>query len=189
MVPKRRVFYIGLALTAGAAAFMFFLQLREEIPNSIKSNKRVQHLDVQQLNKSVIHLFFADKNNLFLISDKSTLSHADDPTHLGRKIIEALLKGPPEGFARTIPVGTSLRALYVTAEGICYVDLTDDIKEKHPGGVQSELLTIYSVVNSLILNVPEIKAVKILIGGNEATTLVGHIDLQNAIKANMLLIR
>ena len=55
--------------------------------------------------------------------------------------------------------------------------------------MQIELLTIYSIVNSLILNVPNIKAVKILINGNEAKTLAGHIDLQTAIKANMLLIR
>ena len=77
----------------------------------------------------------------------------------------------------------------VTEEGICYVDLSAQFKENHPGGVQSELLTLYSLVNSLILNIPEIQAVKILIDGYETMTLAGHIDLQEPVKANMLLIR
>jgi hypothetical protein len=48
---------------------------------------------------------------------------------------------------------------------------------------------VYSIVNSLILNVTDIEAVKILIEGQESITLAGHIDLQQPLKANMLLIR
>jgi hypothetical protein len=61
--------------------------------------------------------------------------------------------------------------------------------ENHPGGIKLELITIYSIVNSLILNIPAIDAVKILIGGREALTLAGHVDLRFPFKANMLLIR
>jgi len=45
--------------------------------------------------------------------------------------------------------------------------LSESVRENHPGGCKSELMTIYSIVNSLILNVSEIEAVKILIGGNQ----------------------
>jgi len=41
----------------------------------------------------------------------------------------------------------------------------------------------------LILNIPEIDAVKILIDGRDAMTLAGHIDLRFPFKANMLLVR
>jgi hypothetical protein len=50
-------------------------------------------------------------------------------------------------------------------------------------------LTIYSLVNTLVLNLPEIDRIKILINGREATTLGGHVDLQFPFNANMLLIR
>ena len=69
------------------------------------------------------------------------------------------------------------------------MDLAAGIGDLHPGGIKSELLTIYSIANSLILNVPEVEAVKILVNGNETATLAGHIDLQVPLKANMLLIR
>ena len=90
---------------------------------------------------------------------------------------------------RTIPAGTTLKAFYITRDGTAYVDLSEAIRDGHPGGVKSELFTIYSIVNSLTLNIPEIDAVKILIGGKEAMTLSGHIDGRFPFKANMLLIR
>ena len=69
------------------------------------------------------------------------------------------------------------------------VDFSAEIQENHPGGVATELLTVYSIVNSLILNIAEIEVVKILIEGQESLTLAGHIDLQQPFEANMLLIR
>jgi hypothetical protein len=90
---------------------------------------------------------------------------------------------------RTIPAGTTLRALFVAPDQTAYVDLTATLKDAHPGGIQSEQMTIFSIVNSLILNITEINAVKILIDGREAMTLAGHIDLRFPFKANMLLIR
>ena len=140
-------------------------------------------------NKISIHLYFADRNNSFLKSELRVMLQPDDPLEFGRTIVEALIKGPQKGLIRTIPVGTELRAIYIDPDDVCYVDLSESIINKHPGGTNSELLTIYSVVNSLILNVSEISRVKILIDGNEAPTLAGHINLQFPFKAHMLLIR
>ena len=117
------------------------------------------------------------------------MQQPDNPIQFGRAIVEALIKGPQKGLIRTIPVGTELNAIYIDPNKVCYLDLSETVKKKHPCGTNSELLTIYSVVNSLILNVSEVKRVKILINGNEAPTLAGHIDLQFPFKAHMLLIR
>ncbi|MDO9565215.1 MAG: GerMN domain-containing protein [Candidatus Desulfaltia sp.] len=139
--------------------------------------------------QSVVHLYFADKENRFLIAEDRAVLHSDEPAELGRIIIKELIGGPGEGLMQTIPAGTNLTAFYITQDGTAYVDLTVEITEEHPGGVKSELLTIYSIVNSLILNMSEINAVKILIAGGESLTLAGHIDLRLPFKADMLLIR
>ena len=115
--------------------------------------------------------------------------HPSDTVGFARTIIEALIKGPQKGLLRTLPEGTVLNALYITPDNVCYVDLSDAVRTHHPGGSNSEMLTIYSVVNSLILNIPQIERVKILIDGNETSTLAGHIDLQYPVKANMLIVR
>ena len=143
----------------------------------------------QAQNKTLAHLYFMDKNNQFLIAEERILSQTGDPVRFGQAIVKALFKGPGQELAPTIPQNTTLRALFITEEGTCYVDLSVDIQENHPGGVATELLTVYSIVNSLILNIAEIEAVKILIEGQESLTLAGHIDLQQPFEANMLLIR
>jgi len=143
----------------------------------------------QKQNKAVAHLYFADKDNVFLIAEERNLLQAEDPIIYSKSIIEALISGPAQKLGPTIPQKTSLRALYISEEGTCYVDLSADIQEDHPGGAATELLTVYSIVNSLILNIADIEAVKILIEGQESITLAGHIDLQQPLNANMLLIR
>ncbi len=145
--------------------------------------------ETKNLNRSIVHLYFSDKNNSFLKAEKRDLFRSDNPAEFGKVIVEALIGGPRTGLMRTIPEDTTLKAFYITRDGIAYADLSDTIKNAHPGGVKSELFTIYSMVNSLILNIPEIDVVKILIGGRETMTLNGHIDLRFPFKANMLLIR
>ena len=58
--------------------------------------------------------------------------------------------------------------------GMAYVDFSSTISANHPGGMVNEQATVYSIVNSLTYNLPEIRQVKILVGGAEKETLAGH---------------
>ena len=51
-----------------------------------------------------------------------------------------------------------------------------------PGGSEAELLTVYSVVNSLTANFPAVKRVQILIEDRPAPTLAGHVDLTRPLR-------
>jgi hypothetical protein len=64
--------------------------------------------------------------------------------------------------------------LFITEQGTAFINFSNAIAANHPGGVMNELATIYSVVDSITYNLPEIKEVKILIGGVEKETLAGH---------------
>lgn len=139
--------------------------------------------------ETVVHLYFSHENIAFLASEERVVGHSDDPIEFGKSIITALIKGPKGDLMRTIPNGTVLRAFYVTPDGTAFVDLNQNVADKHPGGIKSEILTIYSIVNSLILNMAEVKRVRILIEGGESLTLAGHVDIRFPFKANMLLIR
>ena len=154
-----------------------------------RDDSLLQPVGSTQLKKSAAHLYFADRDSYHLISEQRVVTHTEDAVDYARSIVEAIIKGPQNSLVPTIAPGTELRAIYIIPAGVCYVDLSQAVKEKHPGGCNSELLTIYSVVNSLILNVPEIKSVKLLIGGKEVRTLAGHIDLEFPLEAEMLLIR
>ncbi|MBC2695587.1 MAG: GerMN domain-containing protein [Desulfobacteraceae bacterium] len=189
MSRKRHILYIVIAIIALTAIYLIVHNMPEKSPRLNEFEKNIQNVNPQQSDKKKVHLYFADKGNSFLIAEERIIAQSPDPAEFGKTIIEALIKGPIEGLMRTIPVGTALSAFYITQDGTAYVDLTKEVKERHPGGIKTELITIYSIVNSLTLNISGINAVKILIGGYESMTLSGHIDLRFPLKANMLLIR
>jgi hypothetical protein len=74
-------------------------------------------------------------------------------------------------------------------DGTAVVDFSIHFRKNHPGSCRQEQLTLFSVVNSLVLNVPEIDRVKILIDGAESETLTGHVALEFPLTADMLLTR
>ena len=72
--------------------------------------------------------------------------------------------------------------------GVAYVDL-EPAAQGYPGGARSELLAVFSIVNSLVLNVPQIERVRLLVRGAEQDTLAGHVALPEPLAADMLLVR
>ena len=190
MIAKRYIWYVFLTLIAGIVLLLVIV-MRSDQTGAVRGQlqKGPQAPDPASSQTIAVHLYFSDRQNQFLIAEERILKSRKDPEFFARSIVEALIKGPQQGLSRTLPAETAVRAVYLTPRGICYIDLTSSAAENHPGGITSELLSIYSIVNSLVLNVTEIEAVKILINGDESMTMAGHIDLQIPIKANMLLIR
>jgi len=86
-----------------------------------------------------------------------------------------------------IPRGTKLLSLSVK-DGIAYVNFSEEFRKNHPGGSLGEILTVYSVVNSLT-EFPEIKKVQILIGGAFVETLAGHVDLTSPLEKDLSMVR
>ncbi|MFC1516533.1 GerMN domain-containing protein [Thermodesulfobacteriota bacterium] len=189
MDKRRYLKFFVFTVVVGCAVYLAFLSFGKPPTASEQPGHELTASRTQPPGKTVVHLYFSDGKNAFLKSEERVLDHSDDPAALGRNIIRELIRGSQKRLTRTIPQGTVLRALFITQAGIAYVDLTATVRDTHPGGVESELITIYSIVNSLILNVSDIKAVKILIDGRDAMTLAGHIDLRFPFKANMLLVR
>jgi spore germination protein GerM len=190
MIAKRYIWYVVFILVAAIVSLLVVV-MRSDQPGAVRSQfeESPQPAGSAPSQATPAHLYFSDKKNQFLMAEERVLKSSQDPEFFARSIVESLIKGPQHGLVRTIPAEAAVRAVYLTPQGICYLDLTSAVAENHPGGIRSELLSIYSIVNSLVLNVAEIEAVKILINGDESMTLAGHIDLQIPIKANMLLIR
>ncbi len=69
-----------------------------------------------------------------------------------------------------------------------FVDLDPSIRKAHPGGALQELMTVYTIVNAVLTNLPDLTEVQILIGGQEADTLAGHVDLRRPLRKNQALV-
>ena len=75
------------------------------------------------------------------------------------------------------PRGVKLREIFITSQGVAYVDLSQELISNHPGGSSAEELTVFSLTSTLIANFPAIKTVKLLVEGREIQTITGHLDL------------
>ena len=134
-------------------------------------------------------LYFLDEHHRFLKAEERPLARQDSVVERAKSIVNALIQGPEGELLPTVPAEARLLSLFVTENGIAYVDFDRAISDKHPGGSLSELFTIFSVVNTLALNIPEVEAVKILIEGREAKTLAGHVDIRFSFRPDILMIK
>ncbi len=140
--------------------------------------------------KRAVHLYFGDAQGRYLMSEQRVITASADDAALGRKLINLLSEGPEKGGrSRTLPMNVQVDAFFITENGRAYVDFAQGAFDDHPGGIGAEMLSIFSMVNTLVLNVDSIRSVKFLIGGREAATLAGHADLQVPYKVDMMWVR
>ena len=100
-----------------------------------------------------------------------------NPVQRGRQLINELIADAPTGPQRTLPADASLLAFYLLPDGTAIADFSDATSAGIPSGIQSEQLAVESIVQTLHANIPQIRRLKILLHGQEADTLAGHLDL------------
>jgi len=134
-------------------------------------------------------LFFASEDGLKLVPTEREVPLAEGPVAQARSILEAQLAAEaPAPLVSTIPKGATLRGVYVSERNEVFVDLDPAIRTAHPGGTRQELMTVYTIVNAVLTNLPTLREVQILIGGQEADTLAGHVDLRRPLRKNDALV-
>jgi hypothetical protein len=172
-----------LTATAPAASEEAVPAQRKDFPAGIADKPP------SEFHRALVHLYFADRSGGYLSSEERVMTHPGDDTRFAADIVRALIGGPRENLVRTLPPETRLRSLFIADDSCCFVDLSSDCRQFHPGGGQTELLSVYSIVNSLVLNIDTVSSVKLLMDGDEVSTLAGHIDVTPSLTADMLLIR
>lgn len=137
-----------------------------------------------------VKLFFASEDGLHLVAVDREVPLAEGAVGQARAIVEAqLAQSAPAPLASTIPAGTALRGLYLSDQNEMFVDLDGTIRGKHPGGSMNEILTVYTIVNAITANLPNVQHVQLLVDGREVDTLAGHVDLRRPLRKNEDLIQ
>jgi sporulation and spore germination protein len=100
-----------------------------------------------------------------------------DPVERSKQLLNALIARAPRPERRTLPAEASLLAFYIQPNGTAIADFSDEILSGMPSGILSEQLAVQSIAQTLGANVTGIRQLKILVHGQEAATLAGHVDL------------
>ena len=135
-------------------------------------------------------LYFASEDGLRLVPTEREVPLSEGAVAQARSILEAQLAAEaPAPLVTTIPKGALLRGIFVSERNEVFVDLDPAIRTSHPGGAFQELMTVYTIVNAVLTNLPNLQEVQILIGGQEVDTLAGHVDLRRPLRKNEGLIQ
>ncbi len=119
-----------------------------------------------------IKLYVLGGSGRELATETEQILYSPSVQQQAKEVVRLLLRR-----SGAIPRGVSLRELFVTSQGVAYVDLSQELVSNHPGGSSAEELTVFSLSQTLIANFPAVKTVKILVEGREIQTLAGHLDL------------
>jgi len=141
-------------------------------------------------NRREVVLFFQRADEDALGPERRKIFLTPSITDQAKQIVSELIGGPREdGFLPTVPGNTTVLGLYLDRKGTAYLDLSEEFVSQHPGGSDEEMATIFSIVDSLTYNLPEIKRVRFLVAGEERDTLKSHLDLRRAYIKDMSIVR
>lgn len=137
-----------------------------------------------------VTVYFPSVYDGLLSGEVHEIFETASPGDRAKQIISDLLAGPDApDLLRAVPQGVRLRQVYVTPDGTAYADFSSDLAHRMGGGSEDEIMAVYAVVNSLVLNIEEIERVGILLDGEPCDTLNGHVDLRYPLPANHRLLQ
>ena len=188
MNARRAAFGGLIAVSAVAVAWLLFVGLPRWYGSPLQSRTAAASPaeGSEDVRKIKARLFYVSGDGARLTSVEREVPFADQTVAQARRIVEAQLapiqpaaaSGSESAPVSAIPVGTTLRAIFVTKEGTAFVDLSREVASAHPGGSLNELLTIYTIVQALTVNLPAVTSVQLLVDGKEVDTLAGHVDIK-----------
>lgn len=140
----------------------------------------------QQSGPVSLILFFASPNGDGLVREGRVINSCLDTADCIANIVKELAGGPLGDLEPTLPVQTVVRSVQ-TDKDLVTIDLEPGFVEGVPAGSAAEMAAVYSLVDSIIINFPAFRSVRILVNGNPVETLHGHLDLRNPLAADFSL--
>lgn len=124
-----------------------------------------------------VDLYFPGGGGL-LYPERRELAPPGDAEAQVRAVVNELLAGPQSpGLVSPFPEGVVLEAVHLGRDGVAFVDLAaPDRGEPPAAGSGLEMQIVYSLVNTVALNVPEARRVALLWNGIQRPTFAGHLD-------------
>lgn len=170
-----------LIVIAAFGAYYFVIPWLSSQPARKIEKKVVVNLPEGKTVKRVLYFTLNDKLQK---EEREVPLISEDFSVQVRDVLNELIKGPLNDLrlTPTIPEETKIKSIFIDSNGICYLNFSREIQGNFPGGAWTELLSLYSIVNTLTDNFPEIKGVQILVEGYGVETLSGHIDTRSPLE-------
>jgi spore germination protein GerM len=121
--------------------------------------------------------------DMLLGVEQRNVALPENPAAAMPVVVRELVKPPASrAHAPSFPRDTVVRGAYLLPDGTAFVDLGGPTLTQGWGtGSHEELMAVYAVVHTVTANFPEAKRVRILVNGEPAETLAGHINIARSL--------
>lgn len=134
-----------------------------------------------------VTLYFAAPDGSGLVAEGREIADCLVEDDCLRGTVQALLDGPVGNLAPVFPPQATLRGVTVV-DGEVRVDFSRGVIDGHPGGSWGELATVYALADTVAVNFPHLRQLRILVEGAAVETLKGHVDLRQAVVPDFSLV-
>jgi hypothetical protein len=173
----------ALILLAGAAAWWWSTRRDDGRPAGLANSAQGRATKVE------LNLYFPADGGL-LRPERRVLPLSEAPKQRIRGVVEALLAGPQaEGLYPLLPETVTVGSVQLGGDGTAYIDLrSPELETPPPAGSTAEMQIVYSIVDSVVWNVPQARQVVLLWNGVQPLTFAGHLDLSGPLMPNRRLV-
>jgi len=186
-LKKRVLIQILILLPVVAVSLLYLRRLVQRFffePQHAESEMRTKltqaALQVEAGAPETVTLYFPSFSAGRLAPETRQIALAKENVDRIRQVLLALIEGSHQGSDAPLPPATTIRGVFLTSKGTAYLDFSKDLLQNFPSGIESETLSVYSIVSSITVNVPAVKKVRVLVQGQEVESLDGHADLSQA---------
>ena len=133
-----------------------------------------------------VRLFFPALHKAGLVEEGAEIYATASLLNQAKQVLLLVLAGPKnlktEG-APSFGSGAAMREMFMDGKDLAVLDLAIGTALSHPGGTTAEYASLLSLWKSLSVNFPQAKRLQILIDGQPAVSLAGHVDLLSPLSA------
>ena len=135
----------------------------------------------------------ARKGVLFFVADGTRLARearelpsCSDTQTCVKDLLDELFSGPLGDLDEALPEGAELNSMHLEGN-VAVVDVSKSFATDLPAGSSAEMLAIYSIINTVCFNYPQIARVRITVEGASAN--LNHLDLSDPLPPDYTLER
>ncbi len=138
----------------------------------------------QEVAMQEFQLYFGSSKGTHLVAESRSLPACEAENTCVTRVFNELIAGPDNpDLLPVLPAEAQVVQVQQEA-GVVLVDMSKEFFTRHPGGTLSELLTVYSLVNTLAENFPHLRQIRLLQEGEPQDTLKGHVSLKLPVVAD-----
>ncbi len=126
---------------------------------------------------------YYESPDMMLVPEQRNVALPENTAGAISAVVRELFKGSANASVpRLFPGDTVVRGVFLLPDGTAFVDLGGPTLTGGWGtGSHAELMAIYSVVQTVTANFADAKRVRLLVNGEPAETLAGHIAIDKAL--------